>query len=279
MEVLRENKLMWRMCGIYLKDEASFVTHLFALATNLLFILIIASHVIMSAAFIVYADKTTQIEQIMYAVLQCVNGSAVLSVYLTLLSRKRGACKLTVAIQTLLNQRTFCNPENWPKESVLKMRFVCSAGYRFNRSVYVSVERSAFLLAKWPPILSSATFVMSLTMGVVGCVAHDLYVGAIDVSKWNKLYMMQTPYDRETIRGYAISYMHESVTVTCLAINLSINLSIFIAPILYLKTFCTDLLDTLEHLNDIRRPLSMNGNTVKVRIIGDFVEFHNDIVE
>lgn len=116
-------------------------------------------------------------------------------------------------------------------------------------------------------------------MGMVGCLAHDLYVGAIDVSKWYKLYMMQTPYDRQTIRGYAISYIHETVTVTCLAINLSINLSIFIGPILYLKAFCVDLLNTLTQLNDVRRPSSVNKNTCNAQVIGDFVEFHKDIVE
>lgn len=95
------------MCGIYLEDEAPFASHLCAYVTNLFVILIVASYTVMSAAFIVYADKTTQIEQIMYAVLQCANGSATLSVYLSLLSRNRGAVQLTFAIQALVNQRAF----------------------------------------------------------------------------------------------------------------------------------------------------------------------------
>lgn len=277
MEVLRQNKVMWRMCGIYSEDEAPFASNLCAYVTNLLVILIVASHTVMSAAFIVYADKTTQIEQIMYAVLQCASGSAAFSVYLTLLSRNRGAVQLTSAIQTLVNQRASGNAKIDAQN--LKVRFVCSAGYRFNRSVYVSVERSAFLLAKWPPILLSSTFVMSLTMGMVGCLAHDFYIGAIDVSKWYKLYMLQTPYDRQTIRGYAISYIDETVTVTCLAINFAINLSIFIGPILYLRAFCADLLNTLTQWTDVRRPSSVNRNTVDAQVIGEFVEFHKYIVE
>lgn len=105
MDVLRQNKMMWRLCGIYLEDGAPATSRLFSCLTNVFVTLTAASYTAMSVAFIVYADKSGQIEQIMYAVLQCANGVAVLLVYLTLILEKRNASKLTKSIQTLVNER------------------------------------------------------------------------------------------------------------------------------------------------------------------------------
>lgn len=277
MEVLRRNKVMWRMCGIYLEDDASFASHLCTYLTNASIAFTVASHVAMSAAFIVYADVVLQIEQIMYALLQCASSSAILSVYLTLLPGKRDAVNFTNAIQTLVNRRGYA----WRRSGTEIHGFIYFAGYRFNRTLYESSERYANLLAKWPPILSSATFLMSLTLAAIGYLAHDLYVGAFDVSRWYKLYVMQTPYDRQTIRGYVISYIHESVTVICLTVNIAINLSIFIAPIFYVEAFCVDLLENFTHLDKLKIRISRSDeqSTATAQLIGDCVEFHNAIIE
>lgn len=117
---------------------------------------------------------------------------------------------------------------------------------------------------------------MSLTLAVIACFAHDLYVGAIDVSKWYKLYMLQTPYDRQTIRGYVISYIHETVTVTCLALNIACNLSLFTVPILYMEAFCVDLIENLKQLSPSKR--SDRRSTSDSQLISNIVEFHEDII-
>lgn len=91
------------MFGIYLEDEDPFVSRLFAYFTNLFVVLIVASYSAMSVAYIAYS--ATQIEDVMYAALQCVNGMAILCIYLTLLLGKRDVVKLIKGIQTLVHQR------------------------------------------------------------------------------------------------------------------------------------------------------------------------------
>lgn len=107
MDVLRQNKMMWQLYGIYLEEEAPATSRLFSYLTNVFVIFTAASYTAMSVAFIIYADKSAQIGEIMYAVLQCANGGATLLVYLTLISEKRNTPKLTSSIQTLVNQREY----------------------------------------------------------------------------------------------------------------------------------------------------------------------------
>lgn len=93
------------MCGLYLENGATFASHLLMYFSNAFIIFTSMSYVVMSVAFVVYADKVTQIEEIMYAILQCANGAAVIGVYFSLLPRKREASDLTCAIQKLVNER------------------------------------------------------------------------------------------------------------------------------------------------------------------------------
>lgn len=93
------------MSGIYLEYDASVKSHLLAYSSNLFVILIVTSYTLLSTEFIVYADKTAQIEQIMYALLQCANGASTLCGYLTLIPERRTAVTLTKTIQSIVNKR------------------------------------------------------------------------------------------------------------------------------------------------------------------------------
>lgn len=157
---------------------------------------------------------------------------------------------------------------------------ICFTGYYSNRKLYASYEHYAYLVGKWPPILLATTFVGSLTLAVVGYLTHDLYVGAVDVTQWYHLYILQTPYNRGTIHGYIVSYIHETVTVTCLAVNLSSYLSIFIAPILFLEAFCVNLLENITQLDalNVQRLPNDEQNAFTARLIVDSIEFHNAII-
>lgn len=103
MEVLRQNKIITRMLGIYFEDETSFVSSLFAYFTNILVILITASHTAASVVYIFHSGAP--IVDVLYAVDQFAVDSSILFIYFTLLHGKRDLTKLTKAIQTLAEQR------------------------------------------------------------------------------------------------------------------------------------------------------------------------------
>lgn len=121
------------------------------------------------------------------------------------------------------------------------------------------------------------TFIASLTLSVIGYLVHDLYTGAIDVTKWYNLYMMHTPYNRFTTRGYFFYCIHETVTVLCLAAILAIFLSVFISPILFLEAFCVDFLQDFMQLNKLETNKRKN-RTEQQQMLIDSVEFHKDII-
>lgn len=71
------------------------------------------------------------------------------------------------------------------------------------------------------------------------------------------------------------------MTVTCAAVNVASNLSIFIAPILFLEAFCVNLLENITQVDVLNAQKLPNDekNAVTARLIVDLIEFHNAIIE
>lgn len=157
--------------------------------------------------------------------------------------------------------------------------FLFSTGFRFNPSLYVSYERYAHLVAKWPPIFSPASITIPLILATAVNLARDLYFGEIDSRQWYKLYRL--PFNRETIHGYIVTFIYEIISVSCVCVNYAINLSVFVGPILYLEAFCVDISTHFQKFDELRvqKLTKDDQRRIILHSFVEFINFHNDIIK
>lgn len=264
-------KKLWKCSGVHRFEKNSSITILL----NFLFFGIPFEYIVLSVMYIT-ARETIETIELFYVLLQIASFSACAYPYLTTVFQKTNIEQLTQSIQEITKQRKSISL------STIRFHFDYSfisgvAKNPLQRGKFEDVEHFANIFVKWPLIFTWTAYSGCLTVTALGNYFMDRRSGELHVENWDRLILVETPFDQRTFFGYVMYYWNSIGYLTTASIALSSNLTIFVCSILYLNAFCDSFCEILNSIDAISNGKYNKNEAEKTILLAEAIDLQSKI--